>query len=52
VPVTYLIEDHLNIGGIITNYLTPTIEANSDRWEVVFETPDASTRVFRRTAAR
>jgi hypothetical protein len=51
VPVTYAIDDEVDIGQMASRYLKPAIEQNAGDWRTVFTTPDGKTRVLERVAA-
>jgi hypothetical protein len=51
VPVTYAIDDQVDIGSITSRYLRPILQRDGQRWQVVYVAPDGKTRVMQRQAS-
>jgi len=48
VPVTYAIDDQMNIGTVVSRYLRPAIAHDPDGWRTAYVAPDGKTRVVQR----
>jgi hypothetical protein len=52
VPVDYVIDDGLAFVDTSTRYVRPAIEQDLARWSLLYEDPDALTRIYRRVGAK
>ena len=49
VPVTYLITDSLDFIDVTRRYAAPVVDAFPARWELIYTSADADSRIYRRT---